>query len=308
MAIQLKHVDFSYGAGTAFAAQALHDVSFTIPSGSYTALIGQTGSGKSTAVKHLNALVLPTKGEVWVDDFKITPDMKQKDVASIRKKVGMVFQFPEAQLFEETVLKDVMFGPKNFGVPEAKAELKAIAALKQCGLNENLYQKSPFDLSGGQMRRVAIAGILAMEPEILVLDEPTAGLDPLGRYEMMQMFYRLYQERHLTVVLVTHQMNDVVDYANHVIVMEDGCCLMEGTPAEVFSNQAWLKAHRLELPDTLQFTVAFNEALKAAGQAASTLTNSPLTLDDLADSLANWYHTKGQANKLGQVEEAIDER
>lgn len=282
MSIRLKNLGFAYGAGTAFESWVLLDVNVTIPQHQYTAIIGQTGSGKSTLVKHLNGLLLPAAGEVWVDNFKVVPGMKQKDVAPLRKKVGMVFQFPEAQLFEETVLKDVMFGPMNMGASEEEAKVVAKHALSQCGVPVGLHERSPFDLSGGQMRRVAIAGILAMEPEILILDEPTAGLDPMGREQMMAMFYRLYKEEGLTVILVTHQMNDVVAYADHVVVMAKGTCVKEGSPKEIFADETWLKEQQLDVPDTLHFVRAFNKRMKRP------LGDDILTLEELAAALTTW--------------------
>lgn len=181
MDILLKQVGYSYAKDTPFEKRALTDVTLHIPSGSYTAIIGHTGSGKSTVLQHLNALLQPTEGSVLIGERKIEAGTKAKNLRDVRKKVGIVFQFPEQQLFDETVLKDIMFGPLNFGVPEEEARRRAIALVEQLGLPDNVLEKSPFDLSGGQMRRVAIAGVLAMEPDVLVLDEPTAGLDPRGR-------------------------------------------------------------------------------------------------------------------------------
>lgn len=283
MRIEFQNVDFAYGVGTPFEIQSLHEVNLVIPDGSFTAFIGHTGSGKSTAIKHLNGLNKPSKGLVKLDDDVITASTKGEILRRVRRKVGMVFQFPESQLFEETVIKDVMFGPKNYGVSEEEAEEKATKALKLVGIEESIYKKSPFDLSGGQMRRVAIAGILAMEPEVLVLDEPTAGLDPQGHREMMAMFYDLYQKHHLTVVLVTHQMNDVAKYANHVIVMAKGTVAKEGSPTEIFKDPAWLKEHSLGLPDAL----SFKEKLEQ--QAGFSLPGTPLTLETLADSIQAYF-------------------
>ena len=283
MRIEFQNVDFAYGVGTPFEIQSLHEVNLVIPDGSFTAFIGHTGSGKSTAIKHLNGLNKPSKGLVKLDDDVITASTKGEILRRVRRKVGMVFQFPESQLFEETVIKDVMFGPKNYGVSEEEAEEKATKALKLVGIEESIYKKSPFDLSGGQMRRVAIAGILAMEPEVLVLDEPTAGLDPQGHREMMAMFYDLYQKHHLTVVLVTHQMNDVAKYANHVIVMSKGTVAKEGSPTEIFKDPAWLKEHSLGLPDAL----SFKEKLEQ--QAGFSLPGNPLTLETLADSIQAYF-------------------
>ena len=278
MDICFKQVGFAYQAGTPFEMRALHDISFSIEDGSYVAIIGHTGSGKSTILQHLNALLKPTEGVVELGEKTIDSTTGNKDLKPLRKKVGIVFQFPEAQLFEETVEKDIAFGPKNFGVSEEEALKIAAEVVKTVGLPEDVLKKSPFDLSGGQMRRVAIAGVLAMKPEVLVLDEPTAGLDPKGRFEMMEMFYKLHKEQNLTIVLVTHQMNDVSDYANHVVVIEAGSVVKEGAPKEVFEDASWLLEKQLGVPTTL----AFIEKLKSKGW---NTTKMPLTLEELADAI-----------------------
>ena len=278
MDIRFKQVGFAYQAGTPFEMRALHDISFSIEDGSYVAIIGHTGSGKSTILQHLNALLKPTEGVVELGEKTIDSTTDNKDLKPLRKKVGIVFQFPEAQLFEETVEKDIAFGPKNFGVSEEEALKIAAEVVKTVGLPEDVLKKSPFDLSGGQMRRVAIAGVLAMKPEVLVLDEPTAGLDPKGRFEMMEMFYKLHKEQNLTIVLVTHQMNDVSDYANHVVVIEAGSVVKEGAPKEVFEDASWLLEKQLGVPTTL----AFVEKLKSKGW---NTTKMPLTLEELADAI-----------------------
>ena len=278
MDIRFKQVGFAYQAGTPFEMKALHDVTFSVKDGSYVAIIGHTGSGKSTILQHLNALLKPTEGLVELGDKTIDSTTGNKDLKPLRKKVGIVFQFPEAQLFEETVEKDITFGPKNFGVSEEEALKIAAEVVKTVGLPEEVLKKSPFDLSGGQMRRVAIAGVLAMKPEVLVLDEPTAGLDPKGRLEMMEMFYKLNKEQNMTIVLVTHQMNDVSDYADHVIVIEAGNVVKEGSPKEVFSDASWLLEKQLGVPTTL----AFVEKLKEKGWSTDKM---PLTLDELADAI-----------------------
>ena len=278
MDIRFKQVGFAYQAGTPFEMRALHDVTFSVKDGSYVAIIGHTGSGKSTILQHLNALLKPTEGLVELGDKTIDSTTGNKDLKPLRKKVGIVFQFPEAQLFEETVEKDIPFGPKNFGVSEEEALKIAAEVVKTVGLPEEVLKKSPFDLSGGQMRRVAIAGVLAMKPEVLVLDEPTAGLDPKGRLEMMEMFYKLNKEQNMTIVLVTHQMNDVSDYADHVIVIEAGNVVKEGSPKEVFSDASWLLEKQLGVPTTL----AFVEKLKEKGWSTDKM---PLTLDELADAI-----------------------
>ena len=278
MDIRFKQVGFAYQAGTPFEMRALHDVTFSVKDGSYVAIIGHTGSGKSTILQHLNALLKPTEGLVELGDKTIDSTTGNKDLKPLRKKVGIVFQFPEAQLFEETVEKDIAFGPKNFGVSEEEALKIAAEVVKTVGLPEEVLKKSPFDLSGGQMRRVAIAGVLAMKPEVLVLDEPTAGLDPKGRLEMMEMFYKLNKEQNMTIVLVTHQMNDVSDYADHVIVIESGNVVKEGSPKEVFSDDSWLLEKQLGVPTTL----AFVEKLKEKGWSTDKM---PLTLDELANAI-----------------------
>ena len=278
MDIRFKQVGFAYQAGTPFEMRALHDVSFSIEDGSYVAIIGHTGSGKSTILQHLNALLKPTEGIVELGDKTIDSTTGNKDLKPLRKKVGIVFQFPEAQLFEETVEKDIAFGPKNFGVSEEEALNIAAEVIQTVGLPADVLKKSPFDLSGGQMRRVAIAGVLAMKPEVLVLDEPTAGLDPKGRLEMMEMFYKLNKEQNMTIVLVTHQMNDVSDYADHVVVIESGKVVKEGSPKEVFADASWLLEKQLGIPTTL----AFVEKLKEKGW---TTDKMPLTLDELADAI-----------------------
>ena len=222
MPISFEHVSYIYSKGTPYEYKALDDVSLDIEEGKITAIIGQTGSGKSTLVQHLNALLLPDEGEVHILDRVIKAGEKPKHLKSLRGQVGLVFQFPEYQLFEETVIRDVAFGPKNFGVSEEDAKKKAMAALSAVGLDENYYERSPLELSGGQKRRVAIAGILAMNPQILVLDEPTAGLDPKGTENMMKQFHDLNEKYHRTVLIVTHDMEQVFRYCDRVIVMEDG--------------------------------------------------------------------------------------
>lgn len=253
MDITFEKVGYSYSAGTPFENRALYDVNLNIPDGSYTALIGHTGSGKSTVTQHLNALLKPTEGSVTIGDRIITNKSNNKNLKDLRKKVGIVFQFPESQLFEETIAKDIAFGPMNFGVSEADAMAIVRRVLPLVGLDESFMERSPFDLSGGQMRRVAIAGVLAMEPEVLVLDEPTAGLDPAGRREIMNMFNQLHIDNGLTIVLVTHQMNDVATYADHVVILEKGTVVRMGPPAEIFQDAAWLQEKQLGLPSALAF-------------------------------------------------------
>ena len=258
MGISLENVSYIYQAGTPFEGRALFELTTTIKDGSYTAFIGHTGSGKSTIMQLLNGLYIPTSGQVQVDDTIITSQSKNKDIKPIRKKVGLVFQFPESQLFAETVLEDVAFGPQNFGVSKEEAEQRAIESLKLVGLPEEFHGQNPFDLSGGQMRRVAIAGILAMQPDILVLDEPTAGLDPQGRKELMSLFKELHLSG-MTIVLVTHLMDDVADYATAVNVMEKGQLVFSGAPKDVFQKVAFLKEKQLGVPKITEFALQLQE-------------------------------------------------
>ncbi|MEY8537712.1 energy-coupling factor ABC transporter ATP-binding protein [Lactococcus muris] len=256
--IKFDKVNFTYQPNTPFVSRALFDINLEVEEGSYTALIGHTGSGKSTLLQHLNGLLQPTEGKVNIDDIVIQASSKQKEIKPARKKVGVVFQFPESQLFEETVLKDVAFGPQNFGVSQEEALKIAREKLKLVGLAEKNFEKSPFELSGGQMRRVAIAGILAMEPKVLVLDEPTAGLDPKARIEMMALFSHLHQKGQ-TVVLVTHNMDDVAEYADKVYLLEKGRVISSGTPQDVFQNVDFLTQHELGVPKTTEFAVKLEQ-------------------------------------------------
>ena len=252
MGIILDNVSYTYQEGTPFASVALSDVSLTIEDGSYTAIIGHTGSGKSTILQLLNGLLVPTEGSVRVFDTLITSTSVNKQIRQIRKQVGLVFQFAENQIFEETVLKDVAFGPQNFGVSVEEAEAIAREKLALVGIDESLFERSPFELSGGQMRRVAIAGILAMEPKILVLDEPTAGLDPIGRKELMTLFKKLHQDG-ITIVLVTHLMDDVAEFADQVYVMEKGKLVKSGKSSLVFQNVEFMEKIQLGVPKITRF-------------------------------------------------------
>lgn len=277
MGVALENVSFTYQEGTPLASTALSDVSLTIEDGSYTALIGHTGSGKSTILQLLNGLLVPSQGSVRVFDTLITSTSKNKDIRQIRKQVGLVFQFAENQIFEETVLKDVAFGPQNFGVSEEDAEQIAREKLDLVGIDESLFDRSPFELSGGQMRRVAIAGILAMEPAILVLDEPTAGLDPLGRKELMNLFKKLHQSG-MTIVLVTHLMDDVAEYANQVYVMEKGCLVKGGKPSDVFQDVVFMEEVQLGVPKI----TAFCKRLADRGVSFKRL---PIKIEEFKESL-----------------------
>ena len=252
MGIHLQEVSYTYQAGTPFEGRALFGVDLEIVDGSYTALIGHTGSGKSTILQLLNGLNIPTSGSVIVDDMVINATSDKKGIKQVRKKVGLVFQFPESQVFDETVLKDVAFGPQNFGISQEEAEKIAREKLALVGISEELFERSPFELSGGQMRRVAIAGILAMEPNVLVLDEPTAGLDPAGRQELMDIFKQLHANG-MTIVLVTHLMDDVANYADWVYEMEKGKLIRSGKPRDVFQEVEFLETIQLGVPKITKF-------------------------------------------------------
>ena len=279
MGISLENVSYTYQSGTPFERRALFDMTVTIKDGSYTAFIGHTGSGKSTIMQLLNGLYLPTSGQVKVDDTIINSQSKNKEIKPIRKKVGLVFQFPESQLFAETVLEDIAFGPQNFGVSKEEAEQRALESLRLVGLSDELRDQNPFDLSGGQMRRVAIAGILDMQPDILVLDEPTAGLDPQGRKELMSLFKQLHLSG-ITIVLVTHLMDDVADYATAVNVMEKGRLVLSGTPKDVFQKVAFLKEKQLGVPKITEFALQLQEK----GYSFESL---PITIEEFVEVLVH---------------------
>lgn len=288
MQIYTKNLEYVYQKGTPFEKRALYDINISILSHTYTAIIGHTGSGKSTLLQHLNGLLQPTGGEIQIGDVTVTSGKKKKGLKAIRKKVGIVFQFPEHQLFEETVEKDICFGPLNFGATEEEAKQRAREAIKLVGLPEDLLNKSPFDLSGGQMRRVAIAGVLAMNPDILVLDEPTAGLDPRGRTEIMDMFYRLYVEKGLSIVLVTHSMEDASKYADTIIIMHKGTVYKKGTPREIFSSPAELVKLGLDVPESVRFQLKLEKKLgKGIGEPS-------LSLDELFENILSYIKRGNQ--------------
>lgn len=262
MDITFKNVSYIYQENSPFEHTALKDLSFTIPTGTFLAVIGHTGSGKSTMIQLLNGLIRPSKGEVQIGDFLIKSDEKTEMIKSLRSQVGVVFQYPEHQLFEETVAKDIAFGPANFGVEQVEIDIRVKAALAAVGLDDELGERSPFELSGGQMRRAAIAGVLATRPKLLVLDEPTAGLDPRGQQEMMEMFSKLHRDESLTTVLVTHSMDDAVKYADKVLILNDGTKYMEGNPEDVFIEKDRLEKVQLDVPEMVSFITAFNEKFK----------------------------------------------
>ncbi|MCD8028927.1 MAG: energy-coupling factor transporter ATPase [Erysipelotrichaceae bacterium] len=258
MSITFKQVEHTYSQDTPFSYHALKGVNLSIETGHMTALIGHTGSGKSTLIQHINALLLPTAGEVNIEDIIITATDKPKSLKPLRKKAGLVFQFPEYQLFEETILKDIIFGPKNFGMNEEKTLEIAKETIKLVGLDESYLEKSPFDLSGGQKRRVAIAGILAMDPDILVLDEPTAGLDPQGAKEMMSLFKKINMQGK-TVILVSHDMNQVLQYCDDVVVMNKGQVERHVLVDELFKETEYLTSLSIDLPIITSFILELNK-------------------------------------------------
>ncbi|NAO99856.1 energy-coupling factor ABC transporter ATP-binding protein [Halomonas sp. MG34] len=279
MDITFNNVSYIYQENSPFAHKAIEDLSFHIPSGSFVAVIGHTGSGKSTLIQHLNGLAMPSRGEVTIGDFHLKAKEKPKNMRELRSKVGVVFQYPEHQLFEETVAKDIAFGPENFGVEKAVIEERIREIIPAVGLSEDILERSPFDLSGGQMRRVAIAGVMAVQPEVLVLDEPTAGLDPRGQKEILQMFYELHKRQGLTTILVTHSMEDALKYADHVLIMNKGKKYMEGNPVEVFTQKDALHKVQLDVPESVAFLSKFEERFKYS------LPFKGQTVDELAEDI-----------------------
>ena len=276
MAIEIKHLNHIYGQGTIFEQYALKDVSFEIEDGQFIGLIGHTGSGKSTLIQHLNGLLKPTSGAVFYDGKDINDsDFSKK---KLRSKVGLVFQYPEYQLFESTVIDDVKFGPKNIGMDSLKIDMNSFQALKQVGIGEDLLDVSPLELSGGQKRRVAIAGVLAMEPEVLILDEPTAGLDPSGRDEILDLVAKLHKERNLTVILVSHSMEDVARYVERLIVMNHGTVAFDATPGEVFSHYKELEKIGLMAPQVTY-------VMEGLARRGVTLPHNAITVQEAVDSI-----------------------
>lgn len=269
MPLILDHVNYVYGEDTELAVHALRNVNLVIPDGQFIGLIGHTGSGKSTLVQHLNGLIKPTSGAIYFNGEDIhDADYNKK---KLRSKVGLVFQYPEHQLFEVDVFTDVCFGPKNLGLSQKEVELRAYAALKQVGLEDEFFYQSPFDLSGGQKRRVAIAGVLAMKPDILILDEPTAGLDPKGRDEILDQIAKLHKEMGITVILVSHSMEDVAKYVERIIVMNKGSVLFDDEPKEVFRHYRELEQVGLAAPQVTYIMQALKEGGLPVNAEATTV-------------------------------------
>ena len=279
MQIKFESVNHVYNANTPMEQRALYDINFEIKEGQFLSVVGHTGSGKSTLIQHMNGLLKPSSGSITIGEKVIKSDEKNKGLKEVRQHVGLVFQFPEYQLFEETVEKDIMCGPMNYGVSEDEAHQRARDVIQMVGLNESILEHSPFNLSGGQMRRVAIAGILAMNPDVLVLDEPTAGLDPQGQYEMMEMFNTLHKQYGKTIVLVTHDMNLVAEYAEEMIVMHRGVMKLKGTPQQVFKEVEVLKECGITLPIAAQ---NYHQLAKKVGLSVDKL---PLTTDEFVSQI-----------------------
>lgn len=269
MSIKLENVSFTYSPNTAYEIHALKKLNMEIRDGEFIGLIGHTGSGKSTLVQHLNGLMKATSGAIYYNGENIYAE--GYSMKNLRSKVGLVFQYPEHQLFEVDVLTDVCFGPKNQGLSKEEAEERAKKALAMVGLKEKYYKQSPFELSGGQKRRVAIAGVLAMEPEVLILDEPTAGLDPKGRDEILDQIKKLHEEHHITIILVSHSMEDVAKYVGRIIVMNQGEAMFDGTPKEVFAHYKELEKIGLAAPQVTYIMHALADKGFGVGTDATTI-------------------------------------
>ncbi|TCS94156.1 energy-coupling factor transporter ATPase [Hazenella coriacea] len=277
MEILIQGLNHIYMPDTPFEKQALRDIDLQIDSHSFVAILGPTGSGKSTLIQTLSGLLRPTSGKIHIGPYVI--DKESKDLFQVRRHVGVVFQYPEHQLFEETVAKDIAFGPHNQGLSESEIEERVSQAMKWVGLSPELASRSPFQLSGGQMRRVAIAGILAMQPDILILDEPTAGLDPQGQKDLLDTIYRLHKERQFTVILVTHHMDDAARYADHLYLMSEGQCVLNGTAKQVFSQPDRLRQLQLDLPEITKLIMQLNQRL------SPPLSTDMFALEDLVSAL-----------------------
>lgn len=285
MSIIFDHVSFRYDTGKKDEKRALDDISFTIRDHDFVGIIGHTGSGKSTLIQHMNGLLLPEEGAVYFNGEDITDRKYNRN--ELRKKIGLVFQYPESQLFSSTVIEDVKFGPKNMGLESLQVDLRAFEALKLVGIEDDLLDASPFELSGGQKRRVAIAGVLAMQPEVLIMDEPTAGLDPKGREELYGMLQKLHREKKLTIIVVSHSMEDMAKYADRLIVMNQGKVLAQGTPKEVFRYADELETVGLSAPVATRII----EELKKRNHR---MEGNAVTVEEAADLICEYL--KGEVS------------
>ena len=283
MSLILDKINYYYGKGTAFETAALKNISLTIPDGEFIGLIGHTGSGKSTLIQHMNGLIKADSGSIYFNG----QDIYDKDfkMTELRRKVGLVFQYPEHQLFEATVIKDVLYGPTNMGLDKLKAEVMAYGSLRAVGISEDLLDASPFELSGGQKRRVAIAGILAMNPEILILDEPTAGLDPMGRFEILNLLQVIHEAKGITVILVSHSMEDVAEFAERLIVIDDGEIKYDDEPRKVFAHAEDLRKMGLEVPQC-------TELMGRLADRGFNVDRNCLTIDEAVESILNGNRRK----------------
>lgn len=288
MPIIVDHVSHVYGEDTAMAVKALDDVNLVIPDGQFIGLIGHTGSGKSTLVQHLNGLMKATSGAIYFNGEDI--DSEGFDKKMLRSKVGLVFQYPEHQLFETDVFADVCFGPKNLGLTKKEVELRAYEALKLVGLEDEYFYQSPFDLSGGQKRRVAIAGVLAMKPDVLILDEPTAGLDPKGRDEILDQIAKLKQDTGITVILVSHSMDDVAKYVDRIIVMNKGHVMYDDVPREVFRHYEELETIGLAAPQVTYI-------MKALRDKGISVSDDVTTIDEAKAEIKRYFLALAQSKK-----------
>ena len=279
MSIKVENLTYIYNEGLPFEQRALDDVSFEIKDGDFVGLIGHTGSGKSTLIQHLNGIMKPHSGKIYINDFDIT--QKNQNLTEIRKRVGIVFQYPEYQLFEETVARDIAFGPTNLGLDEKEIDSRVRKAMADVGLDYDKFaEKSPFDLSGGQKRRVAIAGVIAMHPEVLILDEPTAGLDPGGRDEIFDLIKKLHSSGNMTIILSSHSMDDMAKLVNTLMVMNKGKLDMMGSPREIFrDNASRLKEIGLDIPQVLEL------AIKLRNKAGFNIKNDVISLDEIKSEI-----------------------
>ncbi len=294
MPIVAENLNYVYNKGQPDETYALRDVSFSVEDGEFTGIIGHTGSGKSTLIQHLNGLLRPDSGRIFIDGYEITA--KDAVMRDIRRKVGLVFQYPEYQLFEETVEKDVAYGPKNMGLPSEEIQVRVREALALTGLDYDLFAaRSPFELSGGQKRRVAIAGVLAMRPDVLILDEPAAGLDPQSHSEILSMIGRIREERGVTVLLVSHNMDDVARLCDRVLVMDGGKLLLSGTPREVFSRADILQAAGLGLP-------AAADLIRRMREMGADIDGDVLFPREAAERVARWRSEGSPMKKTGAAD------
>jgi len=288
----MEHVSFTYGENTPYAYRALHDISLHIPTGRFIGVIGHTGSGKSTLIQLFNGLLQPTEGRLQAGEWTL-PVKKGKGLHELRKKVGMVFQYPEYQLFEETVRKDVAYGLENMDYPKELIDLRVNEALRKVGLDpEEVGERSPFSLSGGQMRRVAIAGILVLNPEVLILDEPTAGLDPAGKKQILEMIARDHREEKRTTILVTHSMEDAALYSDYLYVLHQGSIYLEGTPREVFRHADQIRQVGLDLPEITRFILKFNEEIQQKKENIPPLPLDIFNMNQLVGELEKRFARK----------------